>query len=142
MPFYPYRCFLRRNARSVTSQLMTRNAKLTTTGIQIAAKYDCPYMPYRSNSTMYVKGDTMAIALAQAGSAARGMKTPLMNKIGNRKKFISVIASKTSLTITEAIRPSRENVRLCAAIQHLPPQIELLKVYRADVQLGKSVVGV
>ena len=89
---------------------MIRNAKLTSTGIQIATKYDCPYMPYRTNSTMYVKGDTMAIALAQAGSVARGMKIPLMNKIGNRKKFINVIASKTSLTIADAIRPNRENV--------------------------------
>jgi hypothetical protein len=50
----------------------------------------------------------MAMGFAQAGKASKGMKTPLINTIGNLKKFIKVIASKTSLTITEAVRPRRE----------------------------------
>ena len=50
----------------------------------------------------------MAMGFAQAGKDSKGMKTPLINRIGNLKKFINVIASKTSLTITEAVRPRRE----------------------------------
>ena len=52
----------------------------------------------------------MATGLTQAGKASMDMKTPLMNRSGNLRKFMRVIASKTSLTITEAIRPRRENV--------------------------------
>ncbi len=50
----------------------------------------------------------MATGFTHAGKASKGIKTPLMKSNENLRKFIRVIASKTSLAITEAMRPRRE----------------------------------
>ena len=65
--------------------------------------HNCHEPPYNQSKPEFLD-------LAHAGMVATGMKTPLTKRIGNRKKFINVIASNTSRTITEAINPSREKV--------------------------------
>ncbi len=64
----------------------------------------------RMSSTTWVNGESQVTGLSHGGMSARGMKTPLMKSSGNRKKFMRVMASNTSLTATDAMMPRSAKV--------------------------------
>ena len=100
----------RRKMGTATREAARRKAAAAEAGSQVGPSADRPCTPRRMSSTTWVKGERQARGLIQFGISASGMKTPLRKSRGNRKKFRRVMASKTSLTMTEAMMPASEKI--------------------------------